>query len=220
MSAAEHRSFSASERTALADALLEAGPAAPTLCEGWTAADLAAHLVTRERRPDAGAVMVVPGLARYTEAVRRGYLKRPFTELVEMFRTGPPPWSGFALPGVDERANLTEHFVHCEDVRRGGPAWQPRELPAELQDALWHQLTRMTRIARFIPGSSHQPARLVRTGGGEIAWGGGDPAVSLHGEPAELMLYAFNRTAAARLRVDGPQNAVEAFRKRAGISAR
>lgn len=36
---------------ALAADLLVAGPDAPTLCEGWTAADLARHLYVRERAP-------------------------------------------------------------------------------------------------------------------------------------------------------------------------
>ncbi len=36
-------SHAADERQVLADALLEAGPEASTLCEGWTAHDLAAH---------------------------------------------------------------------------------------------------------------------------------------------------------------------------------
>ena len=36
------------ERQALCDSLLAAGPDAPTLSGSWTAADLAAHLVIRE----------------------------------------------------------------------------------------------------------------------------------------------------------------------------
>ena len=39
------------ERLLLADLLETAGPDAPTLCEGWTTRDLAAHVVVRERRP-------------------------------------------------------------------------------------------------------------------------------------------------------------------------
>ncbi|MFN7150135.1 MAG: maleylpyruvate isomerase N-terminal domain-containing protein, partial [Microthrixaceae bacterium] len=39
------------ERRQLCDLFDELGPDVPTLCEGWTARDLAAHLVVRERRP-------------------------------------------------------------------------------------------------------------------------------------------------------------------------
>jgi uncharacterized protein (TIGR03085 family) len=48
------------ERAALLDLLTGVGPDAPTLCEGWTTHDLAAHLVVRERRPHAVPGLVVP----------------------------------------------------------------------------------------------------------------------------------------------------------------
>ena len=41
-------SLAQQERTTLCDLLLECGPNTPTLCEGWSTADLAAHLVARE----------------------------------------------------------------------------------------------------------------------------------------------------------------------------
>lgn len=58
------------ERAALVESLREHGPDAPTLCEGWTARDLAAHLVVRERRLDAAPGILVPQLAGYTERVQ------------------------------------------------------------------------------------------------------------------------------------------------------
>ena len=42
--------FDAQERIKLCDLFDELGPSAPTLIEGWTAHDLAAHIVLRERR--------------------------------------------------------------------------------------------------------------------------------------------------------------------------
>ena len=44
-------SIAQSERQALCSLLEDRGPLAPTLCEGWTTADLAAHLYVRERKP-------------------------------------------------------------------------------------------------------------------------------------------------------------------------
>src|SRR4051794_3277466 len=38
------------ERAALAGAMLELGADAPTLCEGWTNYDMAAHVVVREHK--------------------------------------------------------------------------------------------------------------------------------------------------------------------------
>ena len=61
------------ERLALCALLEQTGPAAPTLCDGWTTLDLAAHLVLRERRPDAGAGIMIGPLAGYTRRVQRGW---------------------------------------------------------------------------------------------------------------------------------------------------
>ncbi|WP_309055235.1 maleylpyruvate isomerase N-terminal domain-containing protein, partial [Streptomyces sp.] len=57
------------ERLLLADLLEAAGPDAPTLCEGWLTRDLAAHVVVRERRPDAAAGSLVPVLRDRAERV-------------------------------------------------------------------------------------------------------------------------------------------------------
>jgi len=124
-------------------------------------------------------------------------------------RTGPPRLSAFALPGVDARANLGEHFVHCEDVRRATPAWEPRDLPNDLQEALWGVLAGMAKIALR---RSKDPVRLVRPDGAEISWGPAGQPVRLHGEPAELLLHAYNRTAVAQVRIEGDDAAVARFR--------
>ena len=49
------------ERRELCDLFDELGPSVPTLLEGWTAHDLAAHLVLRERDLVAGPCLVLPG---------------------------------------------------------------------------------------------------------------------------------------------------------------
>ncbi len=49
----------ARERASLSDLLDRVGPDAPTLCEGWNARDLTAHLVLRESRPDAVLGVVI-----------------------------------------------------------------------------------------------------------------------------------------------------------------
>src|SRR5271155_4136283 len=103
------------ERQTLCDLLVELGPDAPTLCEGWTTADLAAHLVVRERRPDSGPGLVWPPLAGYTDKVRRSSKARtPYDKLVAMVRSGPP----LLLRPFDGAMNTVEYFIHLEDVRR------------------------------------------------------------------------------------------------------
>jgi uncharacterized protein (TIGR03085 family) len=139
--------YARDERTALCSLLDDLGPAAPTLCAGWSTRDLAAHLVIREHRPDAGGGLAGRGpLAGYTRRVQGKRAERtPFPRLVEILRQGPPRMSVFGLPGADELVNTVEFFVHHEDVRRAQPDWQPRMLDSGLADELWRRL----RSARF-----------------------------------------------------------------------
>jgi len=121
--------YSRQERLALCALLEDTGPDAPTLCAGWTTGDLAAHLVLRERRPDAAAGVLGGPLAWHTARVQRRIRERnTFSDLIQSIRTGPPRLSPMALPGMDERANTVEYFVHHEDVRRAVPGWEPRDL--------------------------------------------------------------------------------------------
>lgn len=200
-------SHSAAERAALVDALTAAGPDAPTLCAGWDARDLAAHLVSRERRPDAALGLGLQPLRDWTERVRRRYARMPFEELVELVRTGPPRTSMFAIPGADARANLMEHFVHGEDVRRAGEGWQPRMLPPERQRALWQVMSR----ARMFYRRSPVGVVLQLPGGERKVVFDTVPSVTLTGDPGEHVLYACGRGAHARVDVEGPPEAVREF---------
>lgn len=84
--------YARSERLALADLLARLGPDAPTLCEGWTTRDLAAHLVVRDRRPDASAGQLIKGLRPYGEKVRLAKAAEPYEHILEQVRR-PPWWS-------------------------------------------------------------------------------------------------------------------------------
>lgn len=201
-------SYASRERAALVEALRSAGPDAPTLCEGWTARDLAAHLVARERRADSGPGLVLGPFSGWTERVRRGYAAKDYAELVRLVETGPPLLSAFSLPGADSAANLTEHFVHCEDVRRARPGWAPRDLDAGLQDALWKVVTVR---ARMFFRKSRVGVVLATPDGRQHVAVGKQPSVTLTGEPGELVLYAFGRTTHARVTVDGDPDAVRTF---------
>lgn len=201
-------SFSRTERAALCVLLGEKGPDAPTVCEGWTTRDLAAHLVMRERRPDAAAGIALTPLASYTASVQRKIAERHgYQQLVDMIRGGPPRLSVFGIPGVDERVNAVEFYVHHEDVRRGAPGWQVRRLGPAAEDMLWHRLG----IARLVLRGA--PCGVVlawegRPGTRPVTAKGGTPAVTVTGTPGELTLWALGRTSAARVRLDGDQAAV------------
>ena len=212
-------SYSREERRALCALLDETGPDAPTLCEGWTTGDLAAHLVLRERRPDAAAGVAGGPLAGYTARVQQRLRSRtPFPDLVRIIRSGPPALSVMALPGMDERVNAVEFFVHHEDVRRGTPGWEPRELGSGESDMLWHRL----RMARCMLRKAPVGVELARddlarddidTGADgvssyRITARNATPAVTVVGSPAELTMWVMGRRTAARVRMDGIQAAV------------
>jgi uncharacterized protein (TIGR03085 family) len=185
----EYVSLAQDERSQLVRTLLDVGPDAPTLCGEWTAADLAAHLVVRERRLDASPGIFLGPLSGYTERVQRSVANRPFAAVVEDVRTGPPMWSPFAL--LDPLINLGEMFVHHEDLRRAEGKWTRRVLPSAVESRLWPQV-------RLIGRAGHRSAPVpvhVRTPDGRQATfkGGSGPGVTVVGEPSELLLYAFGR---------------------------
>lgn len=114
------------ERLLLADLLEAAGPEAPTLCHGWTTRDLAAHVVVRERRPDAAAGVLLSPLKSRLDRVQSEFAEKPYEELIQLIRTGPPRMSPFGLKQLDEAANTVEFYIHAEDVRRAQPDWSQR----------------------------------------------------------------------------------------------
>ena len=215
------------ERLAVCDLLDKLGPDQPTLCAGWRTTDLAAHLVVRERRPDAALGVIGGPLAGHTRRVQ-GRLtgQTPFPQVVELIRTGPPRASVFGLPGVDARLNVVEYFMHHEDVRRAQPGWEPRDLDPGLSDLLWRQLGHARLMLRKAPVG----VEFAREGdaGGTAAGGDGRgdggpaapvritakaraPMVTVTGTPAELTMWAFGRAEAARVRLTGSDPDVAAL---------
>ena len=195
------------ERSALVDTFRQVGPDAPTLCEGWTTRDLAAHLVVRERRLDATLGIAVPFLADYTAKVQNKVAQSTdWDDLVEMVSSGPPIYSPFKL--LDPVANLGEMFIHHEDVRRAAGGWQPRVLDVSTASQLRRQLGLMSHVMLSKP-----PAQVVlQTPAGErIARVGRGEAVTVTGEPQELLLFIAGRDA-VRVEFDGDAGSVAAVR--------
>ena len=196
-------SFAESERRELADLFAAVGPAAATCCEGWKSADLIAHLVARENRPDTlpgyGAEVAFGGgpLAAWSHRVedqlRSG---TPYEELVGRLRAGPPVWSPLSWPPVARRLNTTEFAIHHEDLRRAHPGWAPRALPRESQDALWGAVSLFARTAA---GRRGLVLRRSDVPGTEKRYGKGGRTVE--GEPLELLLWASGRRDVARVTI-------------------
>lgn len=198
------------ERRELADLLLEVGPDAPTLCEGWTTNDLAAHLVTRQDRVDAQAGIVVRQLAGWTERVRLGEARRAYADLVQRIRSGPPWWSLQRLEALDEATNALEYLVHHEDVRRAQPDWKPRDLPDSVNDEIWHRTLRIARLA--VRRTSIGVALARPTGAVEVVRPG-EPLGVVRGDPVELALWTYGRSPVADITLEGPDEALTVLRK-------
>lgn len=193
------------ERSALCDLFDQVGPDAPTLCAGWSTYDLAAHLVTRERRLDAAPGIAIKPLASYTASVQNGMKARhPYPELVSMVRR---PGGLYGLvPFLDEQVNTLEYFVHHEDVRRAQQQWEPRVLPEELERLFWQ---RISMGGRLFLRKAPVGVVLHRAEGGVALGGPKDgPKVEVTGKASELVLFCFGRQAHARVELSGDDGAV------------
>ena len=84
------------ERRQLCDLLEQLGPDAPTLCEGWTTSDMAAHLVLREH------------FRRWGDDARTAEKAKGYSYLVSRLRAGPPavPWRVPGVAGPGQRARV------------------------------------------------------------------------------------------------------------------
>lgn len=196
------------EREALCDLALAVGPDAPTLCGGWTARDLVAHLLVRERHPVGALGIAIGPLAGLAERAMDRLRATPYDDLVARLRSpGPSP---YALAPVEVLANTLEYVVHHEDLRRGRPGWSPRDLPAPDLDLVW----RLTGGAgRMLVRPADVPVRVVRsdTGASATLRRGADPVV-VTGPVVELTLLLFGRSAVRELTYEGPPAAVAALR--------
>lgn len=204
--------FDAQERLELCDLFAEVGPVAPTLIEGWTANDLAAHIVLRERDLIAGPSIALPGpFQRFAERRRASLAQsKDFAWLVTRIRSGPPI-GFFRIGWVRSVPNLNEFFVHHEDVRRAN-GFAPRTLTPALEAALW----------RNVRSSGRYLTRRLRGASLDIEWPGtgeeisvrpGEPRARLSGAPGELLLYLFGRQPVANVEVSGSPEAIAAVRR-------
>jgi uncharacterized protein (TIGR03085 family) len=202
----DSRSLLRKERHSLCDTLASLGPDAPTLCEGWTTADLAAHLMVREREPLAAAGIALPGPFadlnhRRMQAAKAGGYQR----ILDWLRGGP---YGVWRLGPMQAINVGEYFVHHEDARRAN-GMEPRPPDPDLDNALW----RMLRL------TGRRQLRALR-GFGVVAQGPdgrsavlrkGFPEANIAGAPGEVVLYLMGRKQAARVELSGSEMAVTAL---------
>ena len=184
------------ERMELCDLLLELGPDASTLCEGWTTADLAAHLVLREH------------FHRWSDAQRATEKAKGLPSMVARLRAGAPliPWR---VPRLRDIFNGLEYFIHHEDVRRANGR-EPRAPVADLEALSWRMAGfSARRLARAIRPYGLE---LVRPDGARRRYGSGETA-TLTGPATELILYLGGRRSTAHVALGGGADAVAAVER-------
>jgi uncharacterized protein (TIGR03085 family) len=182
------------ERREICDLFLELGPDAPTLCEGWTTADLAAHMVLREH------------YQRWGDKRRATEKAKGFPAVVARLRAGAPliPWR---LPRLRNIFNGLEFFIHHEDVRRAN-GQGPRPQEPDLEALSW----RMSgfngrRLSRAIRPYGIE---LVNPEGARRSYGSGT-VVTLTGPASEMVLYMGGRRATAHVTLGGAPEAIAAL---------
>lgn len=209
--------FMEDERAALVATARDTDPEAPTLCEGWTARHLLAHLVEREHQPWLVAVDLAssrpPGEERFmSRIVEEAAGPAGYRALIDRFAGGPPAWSPVGIAG--DRMNLVEYVVHHEDLRRAGPSpATPRDLSAKLEGAIWRRLGAAAKLPlrkSSVGVVLHSPEH------GQIQAHKGDLRVIVSGTPVELLLWVFGRRDVADVEMEGLPDPVERLRAWAG----
>jgi len=205
------------ERLALADALEQVGPDGATLCPAWTAADVAAHVVSLDEAAGIPTFLGRSLVARWairlnapaarfpavTRATMRRARRRGFDAAVAQLRQPPPRL--LLRPSVAP-VGLFEVFVHHEDVRR--PSGILRAAPAPDLTPVVPWLLRYQRP--LLRGVS---ARVTADEGG--VWTVGDgPAVELWGPLPEIVLWLAGRPGTADVALEGDAAAVALLRDR------
>jgi uncharacterized protein (TIGR03085 family) len=209
----QHVELRARERAELVATLRQVGPGAPTLCAGWSAADIAAHLAISEQGFGVpmfvfnGIRRVLPGrttrwmIERAQPAGDRlieRMKERGWPAVVNRLESGPPRLYRF---GSLAHLRMVEDWIHHEDVRRGS-GLPPRVMDPAFESALWHAGTRVARFPEFQLG---REGMELDAGNGRrfVVGDAAPPRVRVSGEPGELLLYLAGRVEAADVSVEG-----------------
>lgn len=189
-------SFAQKERERLGQLLLEVGPDAPTLNDGWMTRELATHLLIRERKPWAAPGIFLPVAKPLLKRAEKQVRQRSYEDIVREWASGPPAW----LKPLNSAMNTAEHFIHHEDVRRGGGEIEPREFSKTVNSQLLEWAKRFATLSFRgveVPVVLTPPTLPPVTVGGKAGVAErGDNVARVFGDPGELLLWVSGRDAA------------------------
>jgi uncharacterized protein (TIGR03085 family) len=199
------------EREELVATLRHFGPEAPTLCDDWSAAILASHLVAAEQaggvpwalvwtlRGVLGPRLAAAGIRRLRPLMLRameGVERQGWDRILARLEAGPP--SLFRLRRLGQ-IRLLEDWIHHEDVRRAN-GLGPRPPDPVRDEALVTGIEAVSHIPEF---ANLRQGIAVRLPDGRSWTASGDPTVSLEGSPGEILLALAGRAHVARVAVEG-----------------
>jgi uncharacterized protein (TIGR03085 family) len=211
------------ERRAMADTVEAVGADAPTLCGTWTAADVAAHVVSLDRGRGLTTFVGRLLVSRYTlrlnlpalrfpavaDASIRRARRRGVSWTVARLREPPPPL--LARPSVAV-VGLFEVWVHHQDVARangGAPVTAP-DLSAVMPWLLRYQRREVNGVRLTVVADDGQ--RWAAAG----AVSSTAPQVTVSGAVPELVLWLAGRRGHAAVVVTGDAAAVARLDDRRG----
>lgn len=192
------KQLAAAERRDLADLLETLTPAqwdTPSLCEGWTVRDVAAHVVSYEELSMRDVITrFAKGRLRLGGANALGvqeYAARGAEEIIALLRAHAIPRGITA--GFGGRIGLTDTTIHHQDIRR------PLGLTREVPDERLHAVLDFLPLARVLPSPGNMRGlRLVAT---DLGWSrGSGPEVR---GPAEALIMALAGRAVALPELSG-----------------
>jgi uncharacterized protein (TIGR03085 family) len=189
------------EHEAMADTLTRVGAGAPTLIDGWTTTELAAHLASL----DAGGGLVLflgrqlitriyprptTGSRKLAARALERAKAKGYDWCVAQVRT--PRRLPMRLGGAP--VAMFEVYVHHQDVLRADPALEPRPAPEELASCLpW--------LLAFHSKRLDDIELIIETDSGELRAGTGTP-VAVRGEVGEVVLWLAGRESHGDVEVD------------------
>lgn len=196
-------------RSAFAEACAVVGPDAPTLCEGWTARDVAVHINLIERRWDSWLAVPlwgrVPPVGRAYDRLAERELARDWDETLARIRSGPRH-GPLGTQWLRDRMMPREYLIHAEDVRRANGI--SVAVAPGAQDVAWSRLPGLAKRMLLVPDPFG--VELVSSDGRVIRLKEGAPVAQLCGDPLELLLHVFGRTSVTKVEWAGDADAVAA----------
>jgi len=170
----------------------------PSLCDGWSVRDVAAHAISYDCiHPLAyAAAFAASGFSidRTNQRLVASWRRRNTEAIVEAFRRAPSPRNTMRLLG--RRIALLDVFVHQQDIRR--PLGRPRPIPAD-RLAVVAEILRHHRIG----AGGATRAKGLRLEADDIDWAVGEGPVLRGPGEALVMALAGRATAVSDLAGDG-----------------